>query len=1056
MADNKKKNTRPTQEEIVKGKIANALTSAAKNHIVATTDDLYDTDFQMYQDEINKLIFTGLTNEYTIHFYKKQEGSEETTWITDVFVTNDNTLLKYPELDYSEFVNGGYWDTNIATLRQLTEDAAVYYITPFMTSKDNETLLKICYNNGWSSSPGHLTINEAESITDEMVAEASKKLSLIEDEQGNLIEVFDSIIFVEEGEDPIVMTNYNLYDGLCYDKNGNEYNIKDCCCYSKDGKRHSLDEVKYGNCFYELESWTELPNFTGITKLSDGETYRVFLDYSRIREINLENITSLPKDTLFRCVHLENLYIPSGLTDIETYAIASCDGLQSLVVDENNPKYTSRDSNSNECNCIVEKPVATRGRRSAVNNQLTLIQGCNVTTLPDNIKHIASGAFDECTRLTSITLPDGLLTIGDNVFRGCTALSGNIIVPNTVESIGESTFRNCIALQGININIPVISSYLFKDCSSLSSVTLGNNVTEIGNQAFMNDSSLTAITIPDGVTEIGTSAFANCDLRSINTNNIEIIKANAFANNYNLSSVTMTDATVIIRDGAFASTSISAITIPQNVKNIGVRAFGECNNLQRVVWDVNDVSLVGYEGKFAVFNAGTITNFEFGEHCTVIPNELCLRLHRLNNLNIPSGINTIGANAFTLCTSITSVNIPDSVEHLYYGIFIGCSALRTAVIGSGVTVLPQSMFAQCSSLETLDLSNSPRKIDLAVANVFQDCTSLSLIIVPDNLITDYRESEDWYEYREIIFGNSIYTITFDSMGGETTPSTQNVRCGGYIQDPGSVHKDLYEFEYWEDEDGNEWDFEEDYAVGDVTLYAHYSEVKAIMVKSISNDVTNISMSYYGSYPANVEYSYDGLNWNSMDYNTLNISTNGDYNNYVYFRGYNPDGFSRDWNNYTRFNINNGQCDLLGNLMYLKDYNNTVNSIGYCEFLYCFQNCYALRNCDKLTLFTSATTLSDYCYRSMFEYCTGLTTAPELPATTSTNQCYYYMFYGCSSLNYIKCLAINGINQNSSTFNWVNGVQTNSGTFVKHPDATSWTTGINGMPNNWTVEDAVIE
>ena len=51
---------RPTKDEIVKGKIANALTSAAKNHIVATTDDLYDTNFLEYQDEINKRISTDI------------------------------------------------------------------------------------------------------------------------------------------------------------------------------------------------------------------------------------------------------------------------------------------------------------------------------------------------------------------------------------------------------------------------------------------------------------------------------------------------------------------------------------------------------------------------------------------------------------------------------------------------------------------------------------------------------------------------------------------------------------------------------------------------------------------------------------------------------------------------------------------------------------------------------------------------------------------------------------------------------------------------------------
>lgn len=44
---------------IPKGKIANALTSVAKDHIVATTDDLYDEFLQEYQSEINKQIIGG-------------------------------------------------------------------------------------------------------------------------------------------------------------------------------------------------------------------------------------------------------------------------------------------------------------------------------------------------------------------------------------------------------------------------------------------------------------------------------------------------------------------------------------------------------------------------------------------------------------------------------------------------------------------------------------------------------------------------------------------------------------------------------------------------------------------------------------------------------------------------------------------------------------------------------------------------------------------------------------------------------------------------------------
>ena len=52
---------------------------------------------------------------------------------------------------------------------------------------------------------------------------------------------------------------------------------------------------------------------------------------------------------------------------------------------------------------------------------------------------------------------------------------------------------------------------VFKSCSSLTSVTIGNGVTSIGNSTFQGCSSLTSITIPDSVTSIGNSAFYGCN-----------------------------------------------------------------------------------------------------------------------------------------------------------------------------------------------------------------------------------------------------------------------------------------------------------------------------------------------------------------------------------------------------------------------------------------------------------------------------------------------------------------------------------------------------------------
>ena len=71
------------------------------------------------------------------------------------------------------------------------------------------------------------------------------------------------------------------------------------------------------------------------------------------------------------------------------------------------------------------------------------------------------------------------------------------------------------------------------------------------------------------------------------------------------------------------------------------------------------------------------------------------------------------------------------------------------------------------------------------------------------------------------------------------------------------------------------------------------------------------------------------------------------------------------------------------------------------------NCYSnmFWGCSSLTTAPElpATTLADYCYSGMFQECTGLESAPELPATTLANYCYYRMFYGCTSLTSAKKL-----------------------------------------------------
>ena len=97
-----------------------------------------------------------------------------------------------------------------------------------------------------------------------------------------------------------------------------------------------------------------------------------------------------------------------------------------------------------------------------------------------------------------------------------------------------------------------------------------------------------------------------------------------------------------------------------------------------------------------------------------------------------------------------------------------------------------------------------------------------------------------------------------------------------------------------------------------------------------------------------------------------------------------------------------------------------------------------------------TTLAIGCCRYMFRGCTGLTSAPELPATTLKAQCYNSMFKYCKNISIIK---IHFTSWDMSTFTgktngWVSGVAS-TGTFYK-PSSLPEEYGISKIPTGWTV------
>lgn len=136
-----------------------------------------------------------------------------------------------------------------------------------------------------------------------------------------------------------------------------------------------------------------------------------------------------------------------------------------------------------------------------------------------------------------------------------------------------------------------IGEYAFRDCTSLTSITIPDGVTSIGYGAFEGCSNLTRISIPDSVTSIGESAFSYCwSLTSISIpDSVTSIGYCTFSDCTSLTSINIPNSVTSIEGSAFKDcSSLTSINIPDGVTSIGYDTFYRCYNLSDVFYSSND------------------------------------------------------------------------------------------------------------------------------------------------------------------------------------------------------------------------------------------------------------------------------------------------------------------------------------------------------------------------------------------------------------------------------------------------------------------------------------
>ena len=131
----------------------------------------------------------------------------------------------------------------------------------------------------------------------------------------------------------------------------------------------------------------------------------------------------------------------------------------------------------------------------------------------------------------------------------------------------------------------------------------------------------------------------------------------------------------------------------------------------------------------------------------------------------------------------------------------------------------------------------------------------------------------------------------------------------------------------------------------------------------------------------------------------------------------------DWKNYNIVKTDNARfCSLFETCSVLTSAPELpATKLADCCYYYMFYKCTNLTSAPVLP----ATTLAQECYSNMFTECTNLTSAPELPATKLAVHCYYGMFSNCPKLSSVTMLAPKSEieTKNNCVLNWLDNAGT---------------------------------
>lgn len=495
------------------------------------------------------------------------------------------------------------------------------------------------------------------------------------------------------------------------------------------------------------------------------------------------SVIDIGKYAFLECAKLGSVTLPEYLTGIGDYAFAQCSQLQSITIPgsvKSMGMYVFSDCTSlsnvtiEDGACIGQSSFASYKGAFTIKGSLSGVgenafQGCSgltsvsvksgsignfafekcsslsAVTLMDGVTHIGQYAFGSCP-ISQITIPGSVKSMGVSIFSNCTGLNtvtigdgayiggnvfekyaGTIVFKGGLSGAGGSAFAECNVLTAVSIASGSIGSYAFADCTNLSAVTFGEDVTAIGDHAFKGCTKLKSISIENG--SIGEMAFSGCTELTTVTIKSGSIGNKAFDECNKLSTVTLQEGVTGIGEKAFNKCSqLQSIVIPGSVKSMGSEIFYSCD-LKNVT-----ISDGAYIGKWVFKNyQGTIT--------------------------LNGDLSGAGEFAFQGCPGLTSVSFESG--NIGLNAFDGCENICTITLQKDVTGIDAEAFAGCVGLKDITVKwTEAKKIPAIPWEAFRNVDKSKVTLhIPSYTTALYQAKDVWNGFKLLEDVNVIITKT---------------------------------------------------------------------------------------------------------------------------------------------------------------------------------------------------------------------------------------------------------------------------------------------------------